>query len=252
MATYTFTDQGGQERVIEGDAAFKAYLLDGGLAFLQSKTGGAAKYRYGLTNRPLSIGTAPKGWVATEAAPAEHADVARHGIVSYDRPLTPEEVSQFELSPIIDGDEARNGVAASFVSSLGEYAKSYAEMAREGADSDVADMLSPNFRKWAIKNYGGPVSVGSWPEMSGRIIGALLLQNGGSAAPESDPQKDADRALFQSVIDGTAQNILAPELADELEVAYLRNQEDPEAAALFEQAVIAYQAAMMAATSSLA
>ena len=42
MATYTFTDQGGQERVIEGDAAFKAYLLDGGLDFLKSKAGGAA------------------------------------------------------------------------------------------------------------------------------------------------------------------------------------------------------------------
>ena len=54
------------------------------------------------------------------------------------------------------------------------------------------------------------------------------------------------------MIDGTAPNMLAPELADELEIAYLRNQSDPELAALFEQAVIAYQAAMMAATSSLA
>ena len=29
--TYRFTDQDGNERVIEGKAAFKAYLLDGGL-----------------------------------------------------------------------------------------------------------------------------------------------------------------------------------------------------------------------------
>ncbi|HEJ4320062.1 TPA: hypothetical protein SL531_001349 [Pseudomonas aeruginosa] len=65
-------------------------------------------------------------------------------------------------------------------------------------------------------------------------------------------EKQVDRSLFQSVIDGTAPNMLAPELADELEIAYLRNQSDPELAALFEQAVIAYQAAMMAATSSLA
>lgn len=71
------------------------------------------------------------------------------------------------------------------------------------------------------------------------------------AGVESDA-KAVDRSLFQSVIDGTAANILAPELADELEIAYLRNQSDPELAALFEQAVIAYQAAMMAATSSLA
>ena len=65
-------------------------------------------------------------------------------------------------------------------------------------------------------------------------------------------QRDADRALFQSVIDGTVADILAPELADDLEAAYTRNQDDAELAALFEQAVTAYQAAMMAATSSLA
>ena len=32
--TYRFTDQDGNERVIEGKAAFKAYLLDGGLQHL--------------------------------------------------------------------------------------------------------------------------------------------------------------------------------------------------------------------------
>ena len=83
-----------------------------------------------------------------------------------------------------------------------------------------------------------------------------------SGAPESqekapevspeDQQKQADQALFQSVIDGTVADILAPELADDLEAAYTRNQGDAELAALFEQAVAAYQAAMMAATSSLA
>lgn len=74
----------------------------------------------------------------------------------------------------------------------------------------------------------------------------------GAGEGQADPQKDADRALFQSVIDGTVADILAPELADDLEAAYTRNQGDAELAALFEQAVSAYQAAMMAATSSLA
>lgn len=73
----------------------------------------------------------------------------------------------------------------------------------------------------------------------------------GAGDGQADPQKDADRALFQSVIDGTVADILAPELADDLEAAYTRNQGDAELAALFEQAVAAYQAAMMAATSSL-
>ncbi len=54
------------------------------------------------------------------------------------------------------------------------------------------------------------------------------------------------------MIDGTVADILAPELADDPEAAYTRNQDDAELAALFERAVTAYQAAMMAATSSLA
>ena len=133
----------------------------------------AGAFRYGLINRPLDAFTAPKGFTGSEPAPAEHSDYARHGIVVYDRRLTPEEVKAFELAVIIDGDEARNGVAASFVASLGEYAPRYAKMSRENAGRDVADMLHSNFKKWAVEQYGGPVSAGSWAEMAGRILGAL-------------------------------------------------------------------------------
>lgn len=74
----------------------------------------------------------------------------------------------------------------------------------------------------------------------------------GPAPSAQDGQRDADRALFQSVIDGTAADMLAPELADQLEAAYNRSAADPELLALFEQAVTAYQAAMMASTTNLA
>lgn len=70
-------------------------------------------------------------------------------------------------------------------------------------------------------------------------------------APSADPQKDADRILFRAVINGMVADILAPELADQLEAAYLRHPDDPELGALFEQAVGAYQSAMMAATANL-
>lgn len=70
-------------------------------------------------------------------------------------------------------------------------------------------------------------------------------------APVEPPEKAADRALFQSVINGTAPDMLAAELADQLEAAYYRHESDPEMAALFEEAVNAYQAAMMAATANL-
>ncbi|CAM3836088.1 DUF2958 domain-containing protein [Castellaniella denitrificans] len=64
-------------------------------------------------------------------------------------------------------------------------------------------------------------------------------------------QKEVDRALFQSVIDGTVPDILAPDLADTLEAAFNRNQDDPALVTLFEQAVAAYQNAMLAATANL-
>lgn len=66
---------------------------------------------------------------------------------------------------------------------------------------------------------------------------------------QPEPQKDADRALLQSVIDGTVPDILAPELADQLEAAYARNASDAEIADLFARAVAAYQSAMLAATA---
>lgn len=64
-------------------------------------------------------------------------------------------------------------------------------------------------------------------------------------------QKMVDRALFQSVIDGTVPDILAPDLADSLEAAFNRNQGDPDMVNLFELAVGAYQNAMLAATANL-
>jgi hypothetical protein len=161
------------------------------------------KFRYGLMNRPLSIGTAPKGNAGFEDAPADHKEYARHGIVIYDRRLTPAEVSQFELAPIIDGDDARNGVADAFVQSLGEYATNYAQMSREKAGSDVADMLKYPFSRWSKEVYGGPVSAGAWPEMAGRILGALEAAYPAAVAPdptntqEGAPVDDSQQAPEQ-------------------------------------------------------
>lgn len=72
------------------------------------------------------------------------------------------------------------------------------------------------------------------------------------AEPSQDTsQKAADRTLFQSVIDGTVDDMLAPELADQLEAAYNRHSNDQEMLGLFEQAVNAYQDAMLTATAGL-
>lgn len=74
---------------------------------------------------------------------------------------------------------------------------------------------------------------------------------GEAAVAGESAQVGADKALFQSVIDGTAPNMLEPALADELEAAFLRHEGDAEVAGLFEQAVNAYQTAMLTATASL-
>jgi hypothetical protein len=95
------------------------------------------------------------------------------------------------------------------------------------------------------------------PKTIGQIKGKS--EPGEPAAQEKSPevspedrQKQADQALFQSVIDGSIPDILAPELADSLEAAYYRQQTDPALVSLFEQAVSAYQNAMMSATAELA
>jgi hypothetical protein len=56
---------------------------------------------------------------------------------------------------------------------------------------------------------------------------------------------------MKSVINGTAPDMLDPGLALKLEDIYNRHQSDPEMMGFFEQAVNAYSAAMMSATSEM-
>ena len=66
-----------------------------------------SEYRYAMVNRPLSIGTAPKGWLREEPRPAPeapHHDLARHGVLVYPRPLTAEESASYELAPMLEGE----------------------------------------------------------------------------------------------------------------------------------------------------
>ena len=53
------------------------------------------RYTYGLRNRPLCMGTAPKGYIiGSEGNPIGRA---RWGTIQYPRQLTPEEIYDFEL-----------------------------------------------------------------------------------------------------------------------------------------------------------
>lgn len=69
--------------------------------------------------------------------------------------------------------------------------------------------------------------------------------------PAVNAEKAADVAFFQSIVDGTIDDILQLGLGKKMKAAYLRHEGDAEIAGLFERAVNAYQAAMMAATANL-
>lgn len=58
-----------------------------------------SKYRYGLQYRPPGIGAVPKGWV-DYSKDNENLDSVRHGILTYDRELSPSEVKSYELVPL--------------------------------------------------------------------------------------------------------------------------------------------------------
>lgn len=88
------------------------------------------EYRYAMVNRPVGIGTIPDGIIRTEARPpigSKHYDSARNGIAIYNRKLTDLETKQYEMAPIVDGDDISEYV--DIVSkSLNEYANQYLDM----------------------------------------------------------------------------------------------------------------------------
>jgi hypothetical protein len=58
------------------------------------------RYTYGLRNRPLCMGTAPKGYIIGSEGAAMGR--ARWGTIQYPRQLTPAEIYDFELEIMDD------------------------------------------------------------------------------------------------------------------------------------------------------
>lgn len=66
------------------------------------------EYRYALVNRPLMLGTAPRGFLRVDPRPAPGEpfhDWARHGVLVYPRPLTDQETQQYELATLLPEEE---------------------------------------------------------------------------------------------------------------------------------------------------
>lgn len=63
------------------------------------------RFTYGLRNRPMGIGAAPKGFIIGSDGPA--IGRARHGTIQYPRQLTEDEIYDFELEAMQDASAAK-------------------------------------------------------------------------------------------------------------------------------------------------
>ncbi|WMC11768.1 hypothetical protein PU634_05215 [Oceanimonas pelagia] len=100
--------------------------------------------------------------------------------------------------------------------------------------------------------------LGSIREMSLEELKAWLPNADQSTNDESSVNQEgepspaeADTAFLQSVIDGAVPDMLAPELGDEIAAVLERHADNPDMEALLEQAVMAYQTAMLNATANI-
>ena len=93
-----------------------------------------ATWRYALVNRPAGIGAVPPGFIQTLDQPAQgqpYSNIARNGIIVYDRQLTDKEISDFELKLLpthADLDELAGRVAGN---RMYDYATEYLEMSND-------------------------------------------------------------------------------------------------------------------------
>lgn len=89
-------------------------------------------FRYGLVNRPASIGTIPN--IAHQVEPPLSGDLgqrlSRHGVVAFQRPLTEKELVAFELALIADADLIEELAIAVAIEML-DYASEYIAQAGE-------------------------------------------------------------------------------------------------------------------------
>lgn len=84
------------------------------------------RYQYGLAFRPPGMGTLPEGEFTHE----KHADF-RHGVVTFDRPLTTKEIKSFELIPLLSAKEIATRVDRAVAEVLSEYPEEQRELAEE-------------------------------------------------------------------------------------------------------------------------
>ena len=190
------------------------------------------EYRYALLNRPVAYGAVPKGQYRMEDRPdpgQDHYEVARHGIIVYDRKLTDQEVTSYELVPLIDGAE-RDEVAKRVVAGW--------------ADDDVPGIIEmadedPRFFVQAVDSeleaLFGKIdpSVGNMDAFAERVMALLRARVSGRSTPDPAPLPPAVSpddnpyiARLREVADGRLDNADLAETLDKIEAAVLALDKD--------------------------
>lgn len=173
-----------------------------------------SQYHYGLMTRPAGPLTAlPEGHVSISFARPQnpwHAAVSAHGVVTYSRKLTADEVAKAEISVLIQ-DEASMGrvIDAFIVRELDTYGRAYADLVHSGEQNAQAlsEELAPRLRAFEAKHYGGPVAFESEAVKSERLIAALLTRY---PKVEAQLEQEATSEEIPSEQDGESVNELLP------------------------------------------
>jgi hypothetical protein len=155
-------------------------------------------YQYALMNRPAGIGAVPGGQMAVLPRPDEGSafhEYARHGVITYNRQLSDEEIRQFELKYLPPESEYSDIARAFVAKGFDKYAAEYLQMSEEDKDTFEKTVRS-KFRK-DMEHMAFPKGSAEGVMMK-KIINALAETTQGQ--PELEPvHQEADNEANQAI-----------------------------------------------------
>ena len=116
---------------------------------------GDSEYRYGMPLRPLSLNTCPDGYARIEAPDSAYGRAARHGVLVYDRPLTSDEVKQFELPLLIPKES--NKALAEYVLESGPH--KYLDDYMDEFEEPIPAFVQSGFLKMLERSHDGLIAL---------------------------------------------------------------------------------------------
>ncbi|EHK0699912.1 hypothetical protein ICL29_004037 [Salmonella enterica] len=192
------------------------------------------KYRYALQMRPAAPGAVPPdnaGILPRPEADDPYYAYARHGIITYNEPLSDEQMSNFDLK-LLPGEQSYDFLAKTLASGpFSQYAAQYLEMATS-APKDFRATLKMNFQK-TFPNIAYPMGDGT-EKLVQSMITALqqeITNNTPEPEPEPEPElSEADKAANQAI--DYLNGVSSMQSSDLLEIRNARNSVREAVAAL--------------------